>query len=601
MSIYKKINDEDIKVAENSIIDHSQLSGREAYGAHPISAIRNLPEKLSTLKQVTGDIQTNASRINLESNDDGTFTFTNYQGEQQVIQGGYLPDGSTIDLETLQGQEKLVAKGLQTTNDGMLSGDAIKEEFVNLKSVVNAKGGYLDSYNFQTATPTQEELTEYALQDIGISQASQIWDRTRVINMFNDETWSWDLGSLSWSNLGNISIISDANNSGLHGLVTGSDADYMGRITADGEISINALPELASQVGTNTGDIAAETLARQQADTDIQNTVNGLIVNQYNNAQNKTYSADYVNENFAPLSFVARLYFSRTGATTASLVNSAPAADNANVLTTTTTNTDYDWSSTNLTITRTLAHETTLVATNSLAVHLNFSVDRDETIAFGARLKVSTDAGAHWTYISTNQSYAAQAYETSTTSTPQVCEANLLVYFDALAAEVTYPKDALIAVEIYKKQETSTALTTTYYCGVTIDNANVYCTAQINFGNVTINTDQLADNAVTYSKLSQPLQQSIDAIPGKQEAMLTFSNVAVAAADWVEDNTLTGYTYKAAVALTGVTSSHYPTVIFALADVVSGNYSNIVESYNGGIYIWGKANSAITLDYVIAQ
>ena len=49
MALYKKIKGQDTKIADNSIVDHSQLTGRDAYGAHPISAIRKLPEKLTTI------------------------------------------------------------------------------------------------------------------------------------------------------------------------------------------------------------------------------------------------------------------------------------------------------------------------------------------------------------------------------------------------------------------------------------------------------------------------------------------------------------------------------------------------------------------------
>lgn len=50
MAIYKKIDGKDRQIANNSIITHNQLEGRDVYGAHKISAIRGLPEKLTLLK-----------------------------------------------------------------------------------------------------------------------------------------------------------------------------------------------------------------------------------------------------------------------------------------------------------------------------------------------------------------------------------------------------------------------------------------------------------------------------------------------------------------------------------------------------------------------
>ena len=307
MAIYKKINGQDTKIAENSIVDHSQLTGRSSMNAHPISAIRKLPEKLTELKnksienseaieaqakaikdntdaiakntQDIDSVATHASGIKLESDlSSGEFIFTDYNGDQTTIQGGYLPDNTTIVLTQ---DNKLQAKGLQT-NKGYLSGNVIEE-------IISAQGGYLDSYNFGTATPTQEDLVDYAIQNIGdtvygylgqideetfnshtylytydestdtYTQATtynaetyyyflNIWDKTRVINLFDHHTWIWDLNSEYWSDLGETQIISDANNDGLHGLVTGSYEDYEGYIDVNGQIKVNALPELANTV-----------------------------------------------------------------------------------------------------------------------------------------------------------------------------------------------------------------------------------------------------------------------------------------------------------------------------------------------------------------
>ena len=57
MAIHKKIDGEDRVVANKSIIDHNELSGREAYGSHPISAIRKLPEKLHALKEKDAELE----------------------------------------------------------------------------------------------------------------------------------------------------------------------------------------------------------------------------------------------------------------------------------------------------------------------------------------------------------------------------------------------------------------------------------------------------------------------------------------------------------------------------------------------------------------
>lgn len=49
------------------------------------------------------------------------------------------------------------------------------------------------------------------------------------------------MNSKSWSDLGEIPVIPDANNDGLHGLVTGSKEDLKGFIDNNAQISINGL------------------------------------------------------------------------------------------------------------------------------------------------------------------------------------------------------------------------------------------------------------------------------------------------------------------------------------------------------------------------
>lgn len=340
MAIYKKIKDKDVKVAENSIVDHSQLTGRDAYGCHGIQSIRKLPEKLTELKtrstQNSEAIQQNSSAIRQNSEaisqnstaigqnseainsafesinteirnradadigienkannislteeivsnqKTGKLVFTDYSGNTSTVQGGFPPDNTSIILTQ---DNQLQAKGL-VTQTGYLSGDVIKE-------VISAQGGYLDSHNFGTSTPTNQELTDYAIQNIGtITEASEIWDKTRVINLYDHHTWVWDLNSETWSDLGEIAQISDANNDGLHGLVTGApndgDHDYMGNIDTNGQIIINGLPELAQQVENNTNNISTNTTNisnnttainneitnRQNADSSLQGQIN---------------------------------------------------------------------------------------------------------------------------------------------------------------------------------------------------------------------------------------------------------------------------------------------------------------------------------------
>lgn len=83
---------------------------------------------------------------------------------------------------------------------------------------------------------------------------------------------------------------------------------------------------------------------------------------------------------------------------------------------------------------------------------------------------------------------------------------------------------------------------------------------------------------------------------------LQFSNVSVPASLFVADTTYEDYGYKAAVALSGVTSTMIPEVVFSLVDAVSGNFAPVVESYNGGIYLFAAdvPEADITIPTILA-
>ena len=78
----------------------------------------------------------------------------------------------------------------------------------------------------------------------------------------------------------------------------------------------------------------------------------------------------------------------------------------------------------------------------------------------------------------------------------------------------------------------------------------------------------------------------IEAGSGAELRKLQFNNVSVSASKFVSNTTYEDFAYRAAVALDGVMSSMIPEVIFGVADAISGNFSPVTESYNGGIYLY---------------
>ena len=76
-----------------------------------------------------------------------------------------------------------------------------------------------------------------------------------------------------------------------------------------------------------------------------------------------------------------------------------------------------------------------------------------------------------------------------------------------------------------------------------------------------------------------------------------FTNVS--ASTWTSNTSVSGYSYRCAIGLSGVTSSMYAEVIFDAEDALSGNYAPICETYTGGVYVWSKVSTAITIPTIV--
>lgn len=113
-------------------------------------------------------------------------------------------------------------------------------------------------------------------------------------------------------------------------------------------------------------------------------------------------------------------------------------------------------------------------------------------------------------------------------------------------------------------------------------------------GNVNITPDNLSDSD-TINKFVTTSEKSI--WNNKQDNILEFSNVTVQL--WSSDVTYTDFPYKASIALSGVTNNMIPYLTFSFSDADSGNYCPIVETYNGGVYIWSKVNTSIVVDTIL--
>lgn len=82
----------------------------------------------------------------------------------------------------------------------------------------------------------------------------------------------------------------------------------------------------------------------------------------------------------------------------------------------------------------------------------------------------------------------------------------------------------------------------------------------------------------------------------KQDKSLTFSNISPV---WSADATYSDYGFKGTITLSGVTSSMFAEVVFSVINATSGNYAPICETFNGGVYVYGKVNTSITIPQIV--
>ena len=88
----------------------------------------------------------------------------------------------------------------------------------------------------------------------------------------------------------------------------------------------------------------------------------------------------------------------------------------------------------------------------------------------------------------------------------------------------------------------------------------------------------------------------VAATPGEDYVTgLLFQNISVDASAFASNNTYADYPFRAAVPLSGVTAALVPYVAFGLADVVDGNLAPVVESYDGGIYLYAEEKPSAAL------
>lgn len=118
-----------------------------------------------------------------------------------------------------------------------------------------------------------------------------------------------------------------------------------------------------------------------------------------------------------------------------------------------------------------------------------------------------------------------------------------------------------------------------------------------------VNIDTSMINAQMTAVLDSIKQQlaKLETGVGVELKKLAFSDVSVVASAFVPGGDQQDYGYRAAIALDGVLSTMIPEIVFDVDDAVSGDFSPVAETYDGGIYIYASSppQNNITIPTII--
>jgi hypothetical protein len=127
-----------------------------------------------------------------------------------------------IQGKQLANRTAYLKEQLQNETEAREEGDAALQQQVD---TMKGRGGYLTAHDFGSA-PTQEDLTAYALAQIGQADPEKIWNGTHVKNLNDSHVWvltntpDTELPIFEWTDDG-FDSISQADNEGVQGVVTG--------------------------------------------------------------------------------------------------------------------------------------------------------------------------------------------------------------------------------------------------------------------------------------------------------------------------------------------------------------------------------------------
>ena len=137
------------------------------------------------------------------------------------------------------------------------------------------------------------------------------------------------------------------------------------------------------------------------------------------------------------------------------------------------------------------------------------------------------------------------------------------------------------------------------YVGVAQSNGSVekvQITDSTLLNKITEVTEDLSNFITTTTENFENQQANINSLKP-----IVVQNVSISSTSWVEDTTYSDFPYRTSISISGVTADMVPEVIFAPTEALSGNYAPVAATYTGGVYIYSKVSTAITIPTIICH
>lgn len=177
--------------------------------------------------------------------------------EGLIISGGGSGGGGTAATTSFEPTATITSKNVQAAIEEV---DSSLSDITQDIAAISGLGGYINSYDFGTATPTQQALTDYALTQIPNITASDVFNGTRVKNLFDNHIWILTNTPntvppvFAWADNG-YDTVGIASNT-VAGLVKGSATNGGLTVASDGTASVTGFNTKYDKTGgTLTGNV----------------------------------------------------------------------------------------------------------------------------------------------------------------------------------------------------------------------------------------------------------------------------------------------------------------------------------------------------------